>query len=85
MITLAGMGVGSQFPVAVAVLQKEKTPAYSAAMIWGADLFGATLGTLASAMVIIPVLGMLQTSLLGGLLGGISFLLLYLLRQRLLR
>lgn len=85
MILAAGAAVGSQFPVGVAILQKERTQANSAALIWGADLFGATVGTLISSLVIIPVLGMFKTALLCSMLGGVVLILLLLSRQRLLR
>lgn len=78
MILATGVAVGSQFPVGVAILQKKRTQANSAALVWGADLSGATAGTLISSLVIIPVLGMFKTALLCSVLGGVIFLLLIL-------
>ncbi|NQT90061.1 MAG: fused MFS/spermidine synthase [Candidatus Omnitrophica bacterium] len=83
MILGAGGAIGSQFPLAVAILQKKTTAANSAAVVWGSDLFGATLGTLVSSLVLMPVLGIFQTAVGYALLVGAGAILLFLSRQRL--
>jgi len=83
MILLAGIGIGCQFPVAVVILQKRRTSYRAAAIVWGADLLGATIGILLSSLVLIPSLGIFRTILAGGILVGTTFLLLILSLRRL--
>ncbi|NQT95022.1 MAG: fused MFS/spermidine synthase [Candidatus Omnitrophica bacterium] len=83
MIFLAGMAVGAQFPIGVAILQKEKTAASAVSIVWGSDLLGACLGTLISSLVIIPILGIFQTAILGFLLCAGVLITILAFRQRL--
>jgi len=81
---MTGALIGCQFPVAVRLLQKRYSTGRSASIIWGSDILGAAIGTLASSLIIIPILGMFATCFTVAMLCGISLILL-LFHQRLQR
>lgn len=59
---VAGFLVGAQFPLANELLQQEsETTGRSAGFLYAADLAGAFLGSLVVSVVLIPVLGIVQT------------------------
>jgi spermidine synthase len=72
---LAGALAGMAFPLAVALVRGQADRA--AGMLYGADLVGGCLGALASAVLLVPVLGIPQTCaamLLVGLAGLLALL-----------
>ncbi len=57
--------VGSQFPLANMLVMEECEKGKSKiGLIYASDLFGAFLGSVVVAVILIPVLGILQTCLL---------------------
>lgn len=82
MILAAGLGVGGQFPIGVAILAEKRGSVHSASVVWGSDLLGATAGTLFSSLLIIPLIGIFQTAFLGSSLCAMGLILLLLSRQR---
>ena len=84
MMLMTGVFIGSQFPVAVALLQKRYSAGRCASIVWGSDILGAAIGTLTSSLIIIPILGMFTACFTVAMLCGISLILL-LFHQRLQR
>jgi len=84
MIFLAGLAIGSQFPIGVAILEKKSSLDQAAATIWGADLLGACFGTVASTLILIPLLGIFQTLFICFLLCAGAFGIILVAHRRLL-
>jgi spermidine synthase len=73
---VAGFLVGSQFPLANEMLLREgELRKGSVGFLYASDLLGAFLGSVAVSVVLIPVLGIINTCLLAALLKLASFLL----------
>jgi len=69
MNAVAGFLVGAQFPVANRVLFKDREVlGGTAGVLYAADLVGAFLGSIVVSVVLIPVLGILETCLLAAVL-----------------
>lgn len=83
LMLMAGTGAGCLFPISVYILRRDNTYAYSSAVVWGADLFGATLGVLIFSIVIIPIFGIFQSIYVAGFLAAAIFILLTLSLQKL--
>jgi spermidine synthase len=67
--TVAGFLVGSQFLLANEMLLREgEVGIGSVGFLYASDLFGAFLGSIAVSVVLIPVLGIINTCLLAALL-----------------
>jgi spermidine synthase len=80
---LAGFLVGSQFPLANRVWLKGRgDPRGTAGVLYACDLAGAFLGSMLVSVVLIPVLGILETCLLAAILKLGSFLLVLALPPR---
>jgi spermidine synthase len=79
---LAGSGVGIEFPLAAKIYHEipssGTTVGQTAAMIYGADLFGGFFGGLLGGILLLPVLGLWQTCLVVALIKASSFVLLLL-------
>jgi spermidine synthase len=79
---LAGFLVGSQFPLANKMWLKDRAAlAGTAGLLYASDLVGAFLGAIIVSVVLIPVLGILETCLLAAIL-KVGSLLLVVLAQR---
>jgi len=73
---IAGFLVGSQFPLANRLwLRGRDTAGGTAGLLYASDLVGAFLGSVVVCVVLIPVLGILETCVLTGLLKLSSLLL----------
>ena len=69
MNAVAGFLVGAQFPVANRVLFKDREVlGGTAGVLYASDLVGAFLGSIVVSVVLIPVLGILETCLLAAIL-----------------
>ena len=79
---LAGSGVGIQFPLAAKIYHEipssEGTVGQTAAVIYGADLFGGFFGGLLGGILLLPVLGLWETCLVVAIIKASSFVLLLL-------
>jgi spermidine synthase len=59
---IAGYWVGLEFPLAGGILSKNgERVAWTAGILYGSDLFGAWIGSLLVGVLLVPVLGILQT------------------------
>ncbi|MBE0431889.1 hypothetical protein IBX73_00335 [candidate division WOR-3 bacterium] len=58
LVFAAGLLGGMHFPLSVAALERQR-----AGVVYGVDLIGSSMGALVTAMVLIPVLGIVQTLL----------------------
>jgi len=66
---LCGLLVGAQFPLANRIHRKGRTSASgTAGLLYASDLLGGWLGGMAGAVVLLPVLGLIGTSITVGLL-----------------
>jgi spermidine synthase len=66
---IAGFLVGSQFPLANRLwLRGRDTAGGAAGLLYASDLVGAFLGSIVVSVVLLPVLGILETCVLAGLL-----------------
>lgn len=54
---------GLHFPLSVAALERQK-----AGFVYGIDLIGSSIGALATAMLFIPILGIVQTLVFFGIM-----------------
>jgi predicted membrane-bound spermidine synthase len=63
LVFVGGLLGGVHFPLSVAIISRQK-----AGYVYGIDLVGSSLGALVTAMVLIPVLGIVFTLLVFGLL-----------------
>ena len=72
---VAGFLVGSQFPLANRMWLQGKKGLRDGGVLYACDLLGAFLGSVVVSVVLIPVLGILGTCLLAGVLKLASFLL----------
>lgn len=71
---VAGFLVGAQFPLANKLYLGDKARlSRTAALLYTADLLGGWLGGIAGAVVLLPVLGLVNTCLVMGLLKAVSF------------
>jgi spermidine synthase len=61
LVFVGGLLGGMHFQLSVAVLEKQK-----AGFIYGVDLIGSSVGALVTAMILIPILGIIQTLFLFG-------------------
>lgn len=84
MMLVTGVFIGCQFHVAVRLLQKRYSAGHCTSIVWGSDILGAAIGTLASSLIIIPMIGILATCFTVAILCGIILILL-LFHQRLQR
>jgi spermidine synthase len=67
--TVAGLLVGAQFPLANEMLSREgEVEKGSVGFLYASDLFGAFLGSIIVSVVMLPVLGIINTCLLAALL-----------------
>jgi spermidine synthase len=78
LVALVGGGLtGLVFPTAVACLRaRQEEAGRVAARLYGADLAGACLGAVLASVLLVPVLGIVQTCLVVGLVGVAGVLLL---------
>jgi spermidine synthase len=80
---LAGFLVGSQFPLANRIwLEGRKSQGEAVGMLYACDLIGAFLGSILVSVVLIPVLGIVETCLLVAILKGVSLVLMLVLAPR---
>lgn len=71
---LCGLLVGAQFPLANRIyLQGRTSASETAGLLYASDLLGGWLGGMAGAVVLLPVLGLIGTSITVGLLKLTSF------------
>jgi spermidine synthase len=71
---LCGLLVGAQFPLANRIyLQGRTSASKTAGRLYASDLLGGWLGGMAGAVVLLPVLGLIGTSITVGLLKLTSF------------
>jgi spermidine synthase len=78
---LAGFLVGSQFPLANRMWLKDREDLRgTAGVLYACDLVGAFLGSIVVSVILIPVLGILETCLLAATLKLGSLLLVVALR-----
>ncbi len=83
MNVLAGFLVGSQFPLANKIwLAVRKDSSGTAGILYASDLAGAFLGSIVVSVVLIPVLGIVQTCLLAAVLKLSSLLMVLTLPSR---
>ena len=83
MNALAGFLVGSQFPLANRMwLKGRETLRGTAGVLYACDLVGAFLGSIVVSVILIPVLGILETCLLAATLKLGSLLLVAVLSPR---
>jgi spermidine synthase len=79
---LGGLGVGIEFPLAAKIYHEipssRATVGQTAAIIYGADLFGGFFGGLLGGILLLPVLGLWQTCLVVAMIKASSFVLLLL-------
>ena len=74
MNALAGFLVGSQFPLASRMwIKGRQAVGGTAGLLYACDLAGAFVGSVVVSVVLIPVLGMLETCLLAAVLKLGSF------------
>jgi spermidine synthase len=74
--SLAGFLVGAQFPLANHLWLRERlVVGRSAGVLYACDLIGAFLAAILAAVVLIPVLGVIETCLLVAAIKGISLVL----------
>ena len=72
---LAGFLIGLEFPLAGRIyLRFSPEVGGAAGLLYGADLMGGWVGGIAGGVILLPVLGLLETCLLVGLLKLVSFL-----------
>lgn len=76
----AGFLVGAQFPLANRMWLAEGGPQASAGFLYACDLAGAFLGSILVPVILIPVLGILETCLMAAVLKVCSLLLVRLAR-----
>jgi spermidine synthase len=80
---VAGFLVGSQFPLANRMwLKGRKGLRDTAGVLYACDLVGAFLGSIVISVILIPVLGILETCLLAAILKSASLLLVVTLPSR---
>jgi predicted membrane-bound spermidine synthase len=68
MVFVGGLMGGMHFPVSIAIISRQK-----AGFVYGVDLFGSSIGALVTAVILLPILGIVFTlavfSLLNCLVG----------------
>jgi spermidine synthase len=71
---LVGLIAGLEFPLASHIyLQKKKGVAGVTGLLYAADLLGSVLGALLTAVLFIPILGLINTCLLAGMFNLVTF------------
>jgi spermidine synthase len=80
---LAGFLVGSQFPLANRIwLKGREALGGTTGLLYACDLAGAFLGSIVVSVILIPILGILESCLLAAILKSASFLLVVTLTPR---
>jgi spermidine synthase len=76
---LAGASIGLQFPLASNIYldlpTKGQSVARTAAVLYGADLFGGFFGGLFGGVLLLPVLGLKESCFMIAMIKGSSFIL----------
>ncbi|HEX55410.1 MAG: hypothetical protein DRO90_01805 [Candidatus Altiarchaeales archaeon] len=73
LMLIAGSLVGLEFPLASEIyLERNKEIGKTAGVIYGSDLFGAFLGSLLSASLLIPLMGIINVCILVAILNFVS-------------
>jgi spermidine synthase len=72
---VAGVLTGAVFPVAAAFSVAGRATSHIAGLLYGADLIGGCIGALAASIILVPVLGVVQTCLAVALVAGAGALL----------
>ncbi len=76
LVALTGLLVGLEFPLANKIYLKGQKVGKTAGLLYGVDLFGSCLGALLASVLLIPILGILQTCLIVSLFNLSTFFLL---------
>ncbi len=70
---IAGFLAGMQFPLATRIcLHRSKTVAPIVGLLYAADLWGAVLGALLTSVLLMPILGVLNTCVVAGVLSAVA-------------
>ncbi len=82
LILLIGTAIGLEIPLIIRLVSKEEGIRVSVANIFGADYLGALLGSLLFPMLLLPLLGIYNTTILMSFLNlGVSAVLIYYYNQ----
>jgi spermidine synthase len=74
---ISGLLIGSQFPLANKLyLRNETNATKTAGLLYSADLLGGWVGGVLGAVVLLPILGLVSTCIVVGLLKLTSFIVL---------
>ncbi len=76
LVALTGFLVGLEFPLANKIYLKGQKVGKTAGLLYGVDLFGSCLGALLASVLLIPILGIIQTCLIVSLFNLSTFFLL---------
>ncbi|MCK4649128.1 hypothetical protein KAT51_06370, partial [bacterium] len=76
LVALTGLLVGLEFPLANKIYLKGQKVGKTAGLLYGVDLFGSCLGALLASVLLIPILGIIQTCLIVSLFNLSTFFLL---------
>ncbi len=76
LVALTGLLVGLEFPLANKIYLKGQKVGKTAGLLYGVDLFGSCLGALLASILLIPILGIIQTCLIVSLFNLSTFFLL---------
>jgi spermidine synthase len=72
---IAGGLTGAVFPLAASLSASDERAGRAASLLYGADLMGGCVGALAASLILVPVLGVVQTCLAVALVAGVGALL----------
>jgi len=72
---IAGGLTGAVFPLAASLSASDDRTGRAASLLYGADLMGGCVGALAASLILVPVLGVVQTCLAVALVAGVGALL----------
>ncbi|MBA7646351.1 Polyamine aminopropyltransferase [subsurface metagenome] len=76
LVALTGLLVGLEFPLANKIYLRGREVGKAAGLLYGVDLFGSCLGALLASVLLIPILGIIQTCLIVSLFNLSTFILL---------
>ena len=78
LMVAAGFLVGLEFPLANKLYMKDEGVAQTAGVIYASDLLGACLGAILSSIILIPLIGIINTCILAGILNIVAGLIVFL-------
>lgn len=77
LMVAAGFLVGLEFPLASKLYMKDRGVAQTAGAIYASDLLGACLGAILSSIILIPLIGIINTCILAGILNIVAGLIVF--------